>query len=322
MKVLSKHSIFVSSLSALVIAVASIQSTASANTPGCNNEGDTCVYFYQVDDNTLWLTAESATGDYRNVRTWINGAYQGQFQTQSYWWSFTPPHNSIFQATVESCWNGFWSSTCHSWATAQENPTLTPPNARSFQNALLATSNNKCLDLPAESNGANGAQLQLWDCTGSTNQRWTMNDADGLIHSEAYPNKCLDLPSGNTANHTPIQINDCNGGWNQVWSYENEPPLVNLWVRISNPSRIREPIPASLCRRVRAILASEFEIGKLAVVAVGCGPCGTRVNWPNCPAISPLRGPQVHSPFQEMPPTDSREEPKMITRSTDTMGNV
>lgn len=37
---------------------------------------------------------------------------------------------------------------------------------------LVNTGANKCVDV-ANHGTANGSQLQLWDCTGGANQKWT-----------------------------------------------------------------------------------------------------------------------------------------------------
>ena len=200
-----------------VAAAAFVTVTSGANTPGCNNEGDTCFYLFNSSANQIELYG-SGTGDKRNVRTWVNGNYQGQFESNAYTWFFSPGHNVAFQAAVQSCWNGTFSSTCHSWATAESNPTITPPNQRFFTNGVLHN-HGKCLDLYAF-NTANGSPVVIWDCDGKQNQLWTMQ-SDGSIHSAVNTNKCLDLPNANTANGTLLQIWDCNGTGAQKWSYEN-----------------------------------------------------------------------------------------------------
>ena len=41
----------------------------------------------------------------------------------------------------------------------------------------------------AERGTTNGTQVQLWDCNGGTNQRWTYTSSKQL---QVYGNKCLD----------------------------------------------------------------------------------------------------------------------------------
>jgi hypothetical protein len=190
----------------------------------CNPEGDTCETAWLENPTTVEVYGPS-TGDDRNVRTWINGVYQGQFESTDYSWSFSVPHNSVFSAAVQSCWSGFLSSTCHGWAVASPDPILTPPNARTFKDKELTSvlfnsdfPDGACLDLP-DSKTANGTRLEIYDCNGGANQHWTL-ESDGTIHSKLDSSKCLDLPDWNTSAIPDIW--DCNGGTNQIWSYNSD----------------------------------------------------------------------------------------------------
>ena len=55
----------------------------------------------------------------------------------------------------------------------------------------------KCLDV-VDGSTANGALLQLWECTGGPNQKFHVNNNDFTISWDGQ-NKCVDLPGGNTA---------------------------------------------------------------------------------------------------------------------------
>ncbi|MEV4758839.1 ricin-type beta-trefoil lectin domain protein [Micromonospora sp. NPDC049559] len=72
----------------------------------------------------------------------------------------------------------------------------------------------KCVDIAAASS-ANGTQVQLYGCNGSTAQQWTVGD-DGTIRGLG---KCLDVAAAGTANGTKVQIYDCNGTAAQRWTY-------------------------------------------------------------------------------------------------------
>jgi alpha-galactosidase len=61
-----------------------------------------------------------------------------------------------------------------------------------------------------------GAQAQIWDCTGGTNQQWSFN-ADGTIRSVSS-GLCLDVNNQGTANGTTVLVWTCNGQQNQRWS--------------------------------------------------------------------------------------------------------
>jgi glucosylceramidase len=71
----------------------------------------------------------------------------------------------------------------------------------------------KCVDVAA-ANSANGTQVQLYTCNGSTAQQWTVG-TDGSVKALG---KCLDVASAGTANGTKVQIYDCNGTAAQKWT--------------------------------------------------------------------------------------------------------
>ena len=82
----------------------------------------------------------------------------------------------------------------------------------------------KCLDV-AGASPANGTAVQLYDCNGTTAQRWTVG-TDGTIRALG---KCLDAAAAGTANGTRVQLYDCNGTGAQRWSYNTATrDIVNL----------------------------------------------------------------------------------------------
>ncbi|MFI7151663.1 ThuA domain-containing protein [Nonomuraea sp. NPDC050022] len=76
---------------------------------------------------------------------------------------------------------------------------------------LKGVGSGRCLDV---SGTANGAQAQLWDCNGQSNQQWTSTAAGEL---RASGGKCLDVNGAGTADGTAVIIWDCNGQNNQKW---------------------------------------------------------------------------------------------------------
>jgi mannan endo-1,4-beta-mannosidase len=70
----------------------------------------------------------------------------------------------------------------------------------------------KCIDVAGAST-TNGTAVQLWDCNGSTAQRWTIG-TDNTIRALG---KCLDVTGQGTGNGTKIQLWDCNGSGAQQW---------------------------------------------------------------------------------------------------------
>ena len=70
-----------------------------------------------------------------------------------------------------------------------------------------------CLDITG-ANFSNGTLVELWACTGGSNQQWQASN--GALVNPAS-GKCLDDPGSNTANGTQLVLWSCNGGPNQQW---------------------------------------------------------------------------------------------------------
>ncbi|GAA1786609.1 RICIN domain-containing protein [Luedemannella flava] len=91
-------------------------------------------------------------------------------------------------------------------------PTSPPPTGQSNV-MIVGAGSGRCIDVPNTST-SNGTQVQLWDCQGGTNQRWTYTANRQLM---VYGNKCLDANGRGTSNGTAVIIWDCNGQNNQQW---------------------------------------------------------------------------------------------------------
>ncbi|MER7283736.1 ricin-type beta-trefoil lectin domain protein [Dactylosporangium sp. NPDC000244] len=72
----------------------------------------------------------------------------------------------------------------------------------------------KCLDAPL--NATTNSKVQLWDCNGGSNQRWTLN-TDGTVASAAA-GLCLDVNGNATANGTTVILWTCTAAANQRWT--------------------------------------------------------------------------------------------------------
>ncbi|MEU7867275.1 RICIN domain-containing protein [Dactylosporangium sp. NPDC049140] len=79
---------------------------------------------------------------------------------------------------------------------------------------IVGAASGRCIDISGAST-TNGAQAQLWDCHGGTNQRFTYTSGKQL---QVYGNKCLDASNRGTTNGTAVVIWDCNGQTNQQWN--------------------------------------------------------------------------------------------------------
>ncbi|WP_433827173.1 family 16 glycosylhydrolase [Actinoplanes sp. CA-015351] len=89
--------------------------------------------------------------------------------------------------------------------------------------ALKSTFSGRCIDIP-NGNSADGTRIQMWDCNGSTAQRWTFA-ADGTLRALG---KCFDPAGGALANGTPIQLVTCNGNPVQRFTLSAAGDLVNV----------------------------------------------------------------------------------------------
>ncbi|GGU15679.1 hypothetical protein GCM10010178_04050 [Lentzea flava] len=79
---------------------------------------------------------------------------------------------------------------------------------------IVGGQSGRCVDISGAST-ANGAQAQLWDCHGGTNQRFTHTSGKQL---QVYGNKCLAANNGGTGNGTAVVIWDCNSQTSQQWN--------------------------------------------------------------------------------------------------------
>jgi hypothetical protein len=79
----------------------------------------------------------------------------------------------------------------------------------------------KCLDVRG-GQITDGAQLEIWDCNGRTNQDFVWC-SDGRIVS-AGPGSalgmCLDVPGGDPSKPNNLQLWQCNGGSGQYWQFD------------------------------------------------------------------------------------------------------
>ncbi|MFD6426075.1 family 16 glycosylhydrolase [Streptomyces sp. NPDC060198] len=81
----------------------------------------------------------------------------------------------------------------------------------------------KCVDVAGAAT-ANGTAVQLYDCNGSTAQKWAVN-SDGTIRALG---KCLDAKDAGTADGTLLQLWDCNGTAAQKWATPAAKDIVGI----------------------------------------------------------------------------------------------
>jgi hypothetical protein len=89
---------------------------------------------------------------------------------------------------------------------------------------LVGGQSGRCVDVP-NSSTTNGTQVQLWDCSGQANQRFTYTSGKAL---QVYGNKCLDANGRGTTNGTTVIIWDCNGQNNQQWNVNSNGTITGV----------------------------------------------------------------------------------------------
>jgi streptogrisin C len=101
----------------------------------------------------------------------------------------------------------------------------------STYNLTLITSGNtsrlvgyvgKCVDVP-NGNPADGTQLQLYTCNGTSAQDWTFAP-DGSLRGMGM---CMDVAWGSTADGAKVQVAYCSGNPAQQWVLSAAGDLVN-----------------------------------------------------------------------------------------------
>ncbi|WP_326952414.1 non-reducing end alpha-L-arabinofuranosidase family hydrolase [Amycolatopsis sp. NBC_01286] len=97
------------------------------------------------------------------------------------------------------------------------------PAAADVTGALRGAGSDRCLDV-SNASQADGALLQIYDCSGGANQQWTSTSGGQLT---VYGGKCLDVPGGATTG-TRVQIWTCHGGANQQWRVNSDGTIAGV----------------------------------------------------------------------------------------------
>lgn len=102
------------------------------------------------------------------------------------------------------------------------DPGQTTPNPGGGQ-MIVGQQSGRCLDVPNAST-ANGTQVQLYDCWGGSNQRFTYTSSKQLTVN----GKCLDASGQGTTNGTAVIIWDCSGQANQQWNVNSNGTITGV----------------------------------------------------------------------------------------------
>lgn len=87
-------------------------------------------------------------------------------------------------------------------------PSVAPQSSGGGINGSLVNADSQtCLDDTGYSNSA-GTQMQIWQCSGNSNQNWTTN-SDGTIRND-YSDLCLDVQANALYDLAPAIQSECN----------------------------------------------------------------------------------------------------------------
>ncbi|MBB5959699.1 hypothetical protein FHS29_006320 [Saccharothrix tamanrassetensis] len=97
---------------------------------------------------------------------------------------------------------------------------LGPAYASASATRVVAQHSGKCLDVRGGPQAVHdGAVIEQWECTGASNQNWTLRDAGaGRIQLVAQNSgKCVQPVGGGTANATGLEQRTCGDATTQLW---------------------------------------------------------------------------------------------------------
>jgi alpha-L-fucosidase len=98
------------------------------------------------------------------------------------------------------------------------------PGGGGAAGTITSVSANKCVEVSGAST-ANGAAVQLWDCTNGTNQKWSRTTNKQLM---VYGNKCMDAYGEGTTAGTAVVTWDCHGRTNQQWNVNSDGTITGV----------------------------------------------------------------------------------------------
>jgi len=214
--------------------------TLSAN-PNAVISGNYCLrtngYFgLYFDEGSRYYTATNNV--FSNIGTWATANANANNNTGN----FTITNNwtsngsiNIANGTRGNVVSGNTTVTNGSWPSGAQavissagiqgsTPPSSPPPGGQQNVEIVGSGSGRCVDVP-NSSTTNGTQVQLWDCSGNTNQRWTYTSSKQLM---VYGNKCLDANGQGTADGTAVIIWDCNGQANQQWNVNSNGTITGV----------------------------------------------------------------------------------------------
>jgi Golgi nucleoside diphosphatase len=104
--------------------------------------------------------------------------------------------------------------------------TSTPSSPSLGGVALHNQWSGKCLQTMGQDRD-NGSTVNIWDCTGTSNQVWALSDKGELRNG--WSGKCLQTMGQDRDNGSTVNIWDCTGTSNQLWEQTSSGEFRNRW---------------------------------------------------------------------------------------------
>jgi Glycosyl hydrolase family 59/Ricin-type beta-trefoil lectin domain/Concanavalin A-like lectin/glucanases superfamily/Glycosyl hydrolase family 59 central domain len=177
-------------------------------------------YYLRVADNGQWsIRSNNTAGNQRTLASGTTAALgTGRWHTVSLTLNGSKITATIDGTAVGSATDTAWVAGQVGYATGQgvsaqfDNLSITPIGGATVPTGeIRGSGSNRCLQVTGQSQ-SDGATLQIWDCNGASNQKWTLSSSNQLT---VYGNKCLDAPSASAG--ATVRIWSCTGGTNQQW---------------------------------------------------------------------------------------------------------
>jgi glucosylceramidase len=162
---------------------------------GSNDTGDLHDVAFQNPDGSLALVVDNEGGGTQTFGVSWNGMVAS---------AVVPPHALATLA----------------WApgpTPTPTPTPSPTPTGTGAVVLRGVFSGRCVD-DAGNSADNGTQVQIYDCNGTSAQRWTIG-SNGTLRVNG---KCMDVRDRGTSNGSRVQIWDCTGASNQAWQVSGD----------------------------------------------------------------------------------------------------
>jgi hypothetical protein len=188
-------------------------------------------YYFRVTETGAWsIRSNNTSGNWRTLASGTVAALgTGRWHTLALTVNGSTLTGAIDGSTVGQVTDGTWVAGQVGYGTGQgvtaqfDNLAITPLGGSGGPTGeIRGAGSNRCLDVNGVSQ-ADGAIVQIWDCNGGSNQRWTLTASNQLT---VYGTKCLDVPG--TSAGTRTRILTCNGGTGQQWRVNPDGTIVGV----------------------------------------------------------------------------------------------